>query len=313
MASCRKYELDIVDYLDGTLSGSRLEALEAHLAGCPDCARRAEDMRRILRETAALNTDPPAGLHEAIMARIDRAGAEKSGRILRFPTRRFTAVAAAALLLICTAAAGAAALRNGWLSSDKSAADSAVMERALMAENHIAYSAYAGGALAEDAEEADLDCEAEELFSEDDMPMEEAVPEEAPEQDSDESAAAEEEEVPASMPGAAAETTLDDGLFDALAGSDARYCAVILLEAAELPDAPEDFLPGAERLPMEEHRAGETAYCASVPAGELDALLGSLTERYRIAGRFDGAAPGAASELIDPAAEEVLVILRRAG
>ena len=57
--------------IDGTLTDSEREKLEAHLAECPSCAalkRDLEQMQALLSE----EVEPPAGLHESIMQRLEQ-------------------------------------------------------------------------------------------------------------------------------------------------------------------------------------------------------------------------------------------------
>ncbi len=62
---------EIEDYLDGSLTGSRLEMFEEHLESCPRCRselRRQEDLDRAL--TAAARSLPPAP--PRLLDRLDR-------------------------------------------------------------------------------------------------------------------------------------------------------------------------------------------------------------------------------------------------
>lgn len=97
MSDCGRYEIDIIDYIDGELEGERLHALLEHLCECGECCERVRMMRFLMDETAELETEPPALLHGMIMKRTFGG----SGKFLKFLTRR-TAIAAAILfLLIC--------------------------------------------------------------------------------------------------------------------------------------------------------------------------------------------------------------------
>ena len=100
MAGCERFELDMIDCLDGALDGERLAALEEHLRVCPACSHRLETMRVLMEETAALCVDVPDGLHDRILQRVARE--RKGGRLLRFASRR-TIAAAAAVVLVCAA------------------------------------------------------------------------------------------------------------------------------------------------------------------------------------------------------------------
>ena len=62
---------EIEDYLDGSLTGSRLEMFQEHLESCPRCRselRRQEDLDRAL--TAAARSLPPAPAR--LLERLDR-------------------------------------------------------------------------------------------------------------------------------------------------------------------------------------------------------------------------------------------------
>ena len=307
MASCRDFELDIVDYLDGVLTGPRLEALKAHLAECPDCARRAADMEQIMRATAELKKEPPAGLHEAIMARIDAAAAEKPGRLLRFPMRRIAGAAAAVIVLVCAAAVGSVLLRSGKAAPQRSMGDM------LSAESRV----YSAGAAAEEYE-------SDEAVETDIAPSEAAdttaeLPEAAAEEAVSEEEAlemGEEPEVPSAGPTGNAYSAADsenagadDGLLKTLENRGARYCAVLIYETPILTEDPEGFPSGGEWIPCGED--GETAYCALVPVSELDGWTGSLSGIYTLRVRYDANAPGKAGTLMDPDAGEAALILRR--
>lgn len=95
---CEQFQIDIVDYIDGTLVGERLAALKQHLESCEACSRLVEEMRMILGETAALTDPIPEDLHERIMGRVTKE--RPAGRLLRFPLRKLTVAAAALALLI---------------------------------------------------------------------------------------------------------------------------------------------------------------------------------------------------------------------
>ena len=60
--------------LDGQLTPEERGELEAHLAGCGECRRAAEELRQLHTILPELEEEVPDGLHQAIM---DRIGAEK--------------------------------------------------------------------------------------------------------------------------------------------------------------------------------------------------------------------------------------------
>jgi len=59
--NCADVELLLADYVDGTLGGDALSALEAHLTGCPACAELAGDASAAVAfmERAAVVQAPP--------------------------------------------------------------------------------------------------------------------------------------------------------------------------------------------------------------------------------------------------------------
>ena len=141
---CERFQIDIVDYIDGTLDSERLAALQDHLRSCEACSRLVEEMRMILQETAALADPIPVDLHERIMERVENE--RPAGWLLRFPLRKLTAVAAALALLIGVGSVLGAALGR------KGAAAEADM--AYMAENAKSVSAYGRDSTAESYVEA---------------------------------------------------------------------------------------------------------------------------------------------------------------
>ena len=49
----------LTEYLDGDLPPAERQAVEAHLAGCPDCSDLLADLRRVLSRAQALEDLPP--------------------------------------------------------------------------------------------------------------------------------------------------------------------------------------------------------------------------------------------------------------
>ena len=88
-------------FVDGDLERSQSADVERHLAMCPVCSRRLDDLRRIMDMTAELpdSVEPARDLWPDIAARLDRPSKVVQGRFA--PTsRRWMAVAAAAALSI---------------------------------------------------------------------------------------------------------------------------------------------------------------------------------------------------------------------
>ena len=93
--------------LDGTLTDSESEKLEAHLAECPSCAALREDMEQ-MRALFAEEAEPPEGLHESIMQRLEQESKLKVVQPEK-PVRRmpvFTMVAAAAVVVLVVLGGG---------------------------------------------------------------------------------------------------------------------------------------------------------------------------------------------------------------
>lgn len=63
---CRDVLADLSEYLDGALPGARVAQLQAHLAGCENCARFGGYVAGAL---AALQREP-AGTDEALTASV---------------------------------------------------------------------------------------------------------------------------------------------------------------------------------------------------------------------------------------------------
>lgn len=66
------------EYLDGELSVGERQELEAHLAGCEECAATLEELRRVVERAKTLEDRPPAGnLWPGIAQRIGAAPGEE--------------------------------------------------------------------------------------------------------------------------------------------------------------------------------------------------------------------------------------------
>lgn len=107
------------EYLDGGLSAAEKNALERHLADCPECVRTLQELRRVVARARQLDDRRPAGdVWSAIAARLDTAETADVVAIER-PRRRtvsFTLpqLAAAAIAAIMLSGSGAfLALRLG--------------------------------------------------------------------------------------------------------------------------------------------------------------------------------------------------------
>lgn len=111
---CDEAQGDLSAYLDGTLPIDQQQAVENHLASCPQCRAQIEDYRRIgrvLREELVERS--PAGLQERIRAAIAQEVDEKDRSARRWGGR-LAAQAAALLLVAGLSGAG------GWIAATTS-------------------------------------------------------------------------------------------------------------------------------------------------------------------------------------------------
>ncbi|MBI4607236.1 MAG: zf-HC2 domain-containing protein [Planctomycetes bacterium] len=112
--NCRQVTPLFSELLERALAPVIQERVSAHLAACPACRRELEDLRTALRALRATGRDePPAGLLEATVARVEAAGAPPGGRpagraarvmrVLRSGRRALPWLLAAACLLLALA------------------------------------------------------------------------------------------------------------------------------------------------------------------------------------------------------------------
>lgn len=299
MVDCEKFELDMIDYLDGTLDCERLAVLEEHLRICPSCSHRFAAMRVLMDETAALNVDIPDGLHDKIMQRVERK--RKGGRLLRFASRRTVAVAAAAVMLVCVASIyGVFHLRE-----QKCMMDTASLERQFMAENHSASSAWDDAANGEaDTGDASIDgyfYASDADTPEDGVALNHAAPAECDAEDVAESD-------PETTSG-----TLDAGtdLFSHLA-EDAHYASVVVMDIEKVPAPLAEYtlLPDIQgNLEKSDEKRDEVFY-AIVPADKVDEIVEKCqTEEVKLI-LYNAENPAPDADLIDTASEKSLFILQ---
>ena len=106
--SCREYQASLSDYVDGTLQasddpldGTRLDAVEAHLAGCAACRAIVEDLHTIRGVARTMEPHvPPPHVWTQITAAIEHRGHRR-----RWGVFGWQPLAAAAALVVVLAGA----------------------------------------------------------------------------------------------------------------------------------------------------------------------------------------------------------------
>lgn len=108
--NCREFETHVESYVDGELAVRETLAADAHRAGCPECAGRAQrerELRQLLRRQP--REAAPPELRTRILADIRRVRPRRSGAWLGWPA--LGAAAAAVVVAVLGAAALLPALR----------------------------------------------------------------------------------------------------------------------------------------------------------------------------------------------------------
>lgn len=143
--------------IDGTLTDAEREKLEAHLAECPSCAALKQDLER-MQALFAEEVEPPAGLHENIMQRLEQESKLKVVQPEK-PVRHMpviTMVAAAAVVVLVVLGGG---LMPMFFSTVGSGSTTATAD-ASAASGAAAGSADMDSAVQEAAEQAGVENEA---------------------------------------------------------------------------------------------------------------------------------------------------------
>lgn len=297
MAGCERFELDMIDCLDGALDGERLAALEEHLRVCPACSHRLETMRVLMEETAALCVDVPDGLHDRILQRVARE--RKGGRLLRFASRR-TIAAAAAVVLVCAASVYGVSRLYG-----QKGTDTASLERQLLAENY-ASSSTGDGAASGDADAGDASMDGSSYSHDEVTPENGEVINDAAPAECDAADIAERD--PADTSGMADSKT---GLFSNLA-EDARYASVVVMDIEEVPAplAAYTLQPGVQSDLEKDEEKQDEVYFVVVSVEEADEILKECQAEEVKLTLYDTENPVPDEELIDTSSAEALFILQ---
>lgn len=100
MATCDRYREWIDLELDGALAAAERRELEAHLAGCADCAAERRRLERLHRRLAESRIPVRAGFRERVLAALPATGWEaRPARAWRLPGLLLAALGSATLLL----------------------------------------------------------------------------------------------------------------------------------------------------------------------------------------------------------------------
>ena len=139
--NCRDARLLLDELADGTLAGESKRALDAHLAGCPECRASEARMRALLARVEALPRalEPARDLWPQIADRIAASNVVPAGFAAR--GRRWVplgAAAAAAALLIAVTAVVTAVLVRGERASRSAASVPAEVPGAVQASLALA-------------------------------------------------------------------------------------------------------------------------------------------------------------------------------
>jgi hypothetical protein len=105
--TCQDYELEIGDYVDGTLSHERVPALEGHLASCARCRAIATDFRALRSAVSVLERkSPPPQVWTRVAAQLTAERPQAQGRWAWLPVGLSWRPAAAAAVVVALLAGG---------------------------------------------------------------------------------------------------------------------------------------------------------------------------------------------------------------
>lgn len=185
MKTCEEVQELISRLLDGELNEEEQADVAEHLASCPDCRAMHEAFRSLSGAIAEELEEPPASLHQTVMADVRREALRRRQAAPR-RVRMLLAVAACAALVIL----GVGNLPRMGASAPKYAATGAAPEAAVTEDaeytdeytgtenaKNDAGEGFSAAAAAEPAEAAELPAEADAACAEESMP--EPMPEPA--------------------------------------------------------------------------------------------------------------------------------------
>lgn len=101
MKNCRDYEDRISAFLDGELSGPEQAELMEHMAACQSCQQYFDDLVAIHEAAMELEEVPaPEGFAQQVMDRVRATKQDKAPKVIRFPQRRWAALAACCVFVL---------------------------------------------------------------------------------------------------------------------------------------------------------------------------------------------------------------------
>ena len=99
--TCKQLQENLVDYLDGVLTGDVLAVAETHLSGCEQCREEVQELKQTLAWIKqAEDVTPPVNLRRDVLFQLKQ---EARKRPHRFPSWLAHATAAAAVFIMLVA------------------------------------------------------------------------------------------------------------------------------------------------------------------------------------------------------------------
>ena len=120
------------DYLDDELAPGERAAVETHVAGCTDCARTLDELRRVVEQARSLRPRPPsADLWKGV---ADRLATEPQSASSRRRLISFTMPQLAAAAVLIAALSGAVAFLGGRFAGVRNSPQQTVVHSATNAD-----------------------------------------------------------------------------------------------------------------------------------------------------------------------------------
>ncbi len=119
MRSCEELEWTLNLYLDDMLPSEEEPALKAHLAECPACRERLEQLRAMQQAVAGLDEPVPEELHQRILEHVAQHAGEQPTRASVMPQRSRRWIRAMAAMAACAALCVVAVRLVPWLTAGR--------------------------------------------------------------------------------------------------------------------------------------------------------------------------------------------------